>query len=165
MARRKRGRRKSNAKTITPVKPVFNWAEVDAPGGIVTKSGKRITGKVLVPDGIMGYGDQESLALMAGDTVARVSTDSGAGDRAYEAAREQADQDQEIRRRKVRNQKKLASIPAAVMSFDEDSKLWDLEYLKEDEGGLVSSHRKVLTDQEAGNLFEQYAEKQLQKDE
>ena len=51
------------------------------------------------------------------------------------------------------------------MSFDEDSKLWDLEYLKEDEGGLVSSHRKVLTDQEAGNLFEQYAEKQLQKDE
>ena len=115
---------------------------------------------------MLGYGDQESLALMTADTVARVSTDTKAGDRAYEAAREQADQDQDVRRAKVRNQKIMSNIPAANMVYNPVTRLWDLSYLKEDDDtGLLSTHSKVMTDAEVGNLFERYQDRQRQKDE
>ena len=117
---------KANDKIINKSAPDISWAEVEAPGGIVTKDGRRIDGTVVVPDGIMGYGDQESLALMTADTVSRVSTDTKAGDRAYETAREQADQDQGVRRAKVRNQKIMSKIPAANMGYDPATGVWEL---------------------------------------
>ena len=157
---------KANDKIINKTTPELNWAEVEAPGSIVTRDGRRIDGTVVVPDGMLGYGDQESLALMTADTVARVSTDTKAGDRAYEAAREQADQDQDVRRAKVRNQKIMSKIPAAQMGYDPATGLWELSYLKEDgETGLLSTHNKVMTDAEVGYMFERSQDRQRQKDE
>ena len=157
---------KANDKIINKITPELNWAEVEAPGGIVTKDGRRIDGTVVVPDGIMGYGDQESLALMTADTVSRVSIDTKAGDRAYETAREQADQDQGVRRAKVRNQKIMSKIPAAQMGYDPATGLWELSYLKEDgDTGLLSTHNKVMTDAEVGYMFERSQDRQRQKDE
>ncbi len=156
---------KASDKIINKTKPEISWAEAEAPGGIVTKDGKRIDGTVIVPDGMLGYGDQESLALMTADTVARVSTDTKAGDKAYEAAREQVDQDQGVRRAKVRNQKIMSQIPAANMVYDPASGVWEISYLKEDSTGLLSTHSKVMTDAEVGNLYERYQDRQRQKDE
>jgi len=157
---------KANDKIINKTTPELNWAEVEAPSSIVTRDGRRIDGTVVVPDGMLGYGDQESLALMTADTVARVSTDTKAGDRAYEAAREQADQDQDVRRAKVRNQKIMSKIPAANMGYDPATGLWELSYLKEDgETGLLSTHNKVMTDAEVGYMFERSQDRQRQKDE
>ena len=157
---------KANDKIINKTTPELSWAEVEAPSSIVTRDGRRIDGTVVVPDGMLGYGDQESLALMTADTVARVSTDTKAGDRAYEAAREQADQDQDVRRAKVRNQKIMSNIPAANMVYNPVTRLLDLSYLKEDDDtGLLSTHSKVMTDAEVGNLFERYQDRQRQKDE
>ena len=157
---------KAPDKIINKSAPEFSWAEVEAPGGIVTKDGKRIDATVLVPDGMFGYGDQESLALMAADTVARVSTDTKAADRAYEATREQADQDQTVRRRKVNNQKRRASYPELSMFYDPATRLHHLHYVKEDhETGLLSSHSKVMTDAEVGYMFERSQDRQRQKDE
>ena len=157
---------KANDKIINKSVPELNWAEVEAPGGIVTKDGKRIDATVVVPDGMFGYGDQESLALMTADTVARVSTDTKAADKAYEVAREQADQDQAVRRRKVDNQKRRASYPELRMFYDPATRLHYLDFVKEDhETGLLSSHSKVMTDAEVGYLFEQSQDRQRQKDE
>jgi len=157
---------KANDRIINKSVPEISWAEVEAPGGIVTRSGKRIDATVVVPDGMFGYGDEESLALMTADTVSRVSTDTKAGDRAYEAAREQADQDQGVRRAKVRNQKIMSKIPAAEMGYDPATGLWEVSYVKEDEvTGLLSTRFKVLTDAEVGNLFERVQDRQRQKDE
>jgi hypothetical protein len=156
---------KASDKIINKTKPEISWAEAEAPGGIVTKHGTRIDGTVIVPDGMLGYGDQESLALMTADTVARVSTDTKAGDRAYETAREQADQDQGVRRAKVRNQKIMSKIPAANMVYDPASGVWEISYLKEDNSGLLSTHNKVMTDAEVGNMYERYQDRQRQKDE
>ena len=157
---------KANDKIINKTIPELSWAEVEAPSSIVTKDGRRIDGTVVVPDGMLGYGDQESLALMTADTVARVSTDTKAGDRAYEAAREQADQDQDVRRAKVRNQTIFSIYPAADLVYNPATGLWDLSYLKEDDAtGLLSAHRKVMTDAEFGHLFERFQDRQRQKDE
>ena len=157
---------KANDKIINKPTPELSWAEVEAPSSIVTRDGRRIDGTVVVPDGMLGYGDQESLALMTADTVARVSTDTKAGDRAYETAREQADQDQGVRRAKVRNQKIMSNIPSAQMGYDPATGLWELSYLKEDgETGLLSTHTKVMTDAEVGYMFERSQDRQRQKDE
>ena len=157
---------KANDKIINKTTPELNWAEVEAPGSIVTKDGRRIDGTVVVPDGMLGYGDQESLALMTADTVTRVSTDTKAWDIAYDTAREQADQDQGVRREKVRNQKIMSKIPAAQMGYDPATGLWELSYLKEDgDTGLLSTHNKVMTDAEVGYMFERSQDRQRQKDE
>lgn len=152
---------KANSKIRKVQKPHMTIAEVDAPGGIVTKSGKRISGKVVVADGEMGYGDKESLAAMTGDTVSRVSTDSKAGDRAYESALEQYERDPVVEKRKRHNSKIMAKIPAARMSFDAATGLWNLDYLREDRAtGLLSSHSKKLTDAQVGYLREQSLSRQ-----
>lgn len=150
-----------NNKIRVVEKPTMTFAEVDAPGGIVTRSGKRITGKVIVPDGKMGYGDQKSLALMAGDVVARVSTDSKAGDVAYESALEQADQDQALRRRKLMNMSKLSKNPAVKMFYNPESDIWDVSWVEEDDMGFISLHSKQMTDAQAGYMAEQHAEKEI----
>jgi len=142
-------------------KPTMTFAEVDAPGGIVTQSGKRVTGKVIIPDGKMGYGDQKSLALMAGEVVARVSTDSEAGDVAYESALEQADQDQTVRRRKLMNMSKLAKNPAVKMFYNPESDLWDVSWVEENDMGFTSLRHKQMTDAQTGYMAEQYAEQEI----
>jgi hypothetical protein len=65
------------------------YAEVDIPGGHVTKKGNRIGIRALIPDNDYAYGDSESVALMAGDLAALKSSDSMAGDKAYADAKEQ----------------------------------------------------------------------------
>jgi hypothetical protein len=157
---------KANDKIINKSIPEFSWTEVEAPGGIITKDGNRIDCTVVVPDGMFGYGDNQSLASMTGDTVDRVSTDSKAGEKAYETALEQADQDQIVRRRKVRNQMEMAKYPAADMSYDPSNGVWDLRYMREDrETGMLSLHNKTMTDAEVGHVFERYQDRQRQKDE
>ena len=154
MSRRKR--KKTN-------RPTLNFAEVDAPGGIVTKSGKRIDGKVLVPDGDIGYGDSESLALMTGDVVARVSTDSTAGDRAYESAREQATQDQVLRSKLIGQQMTLSGVAAADAFWISELNLWGLRYLRAEPDGSITEHFTSMTDQQAGDMVAQHEERTGEK--
>ena len=145
-------------------KPAMTIATVDAPGGIVTKSGKRISGKVIVADSIGGYGDRESLAVMAGDTVARVSTDSSAGDKAYEDAREQYDTDRAVENRKISNMSQFSKNPALTMYYTPSTDTWDLSWMAEDQAtGFITPRSKKLTDAQAGFMYQQYQEAQLTK--
>ena len=89
----------------------LRFAEVDIPGGHVLKDGRRIGVRMLVPDNDYGYGDGESIAALAGDIAAYKSTDSKAGDRAYETAREQMGIDWDLQRRLMREQRFKAKRP------------------------------------------------------
>lgn len=141
-----------------PDAPDFAYAEVDAPGGITLKDGRRINGKVLVPDGRFGYGDGESLAAMAGDTASRVSTDSQAGDRAYESAREQAAMNHHRRHIAMKTARARAEIPAAELRPRPDGK-WELLYIRIDpDTGLMTRRSRVLTDAQVGHMRERYAD-------
>ena len=145
-------------------KPAITIATVDAPGGIVTKSGKRISGTVIVADSSGGYGDKESLAAMAGDTVSRVSTDSTAGDKAYEDALEQYDTDRVLEKRRLANNYVLAKEPALKMVYTPSTDVWDVAWLDEDiSTGIVTPRSKKLTDAQAGYMYQQYQEAQLTK--
>lgn len=145
-------------------KPRMVFAEADAPGGIISKSGKRITAKVIVPDGQAGYGDRESLAAMTGDTVARVSTDSKAGDKAYEDALEQYDQDSDLRLKKIANMSKLSTVPAIKMYYDSATDEWDVNWLDEDVStGVITPRSKKLADAQTGYMWQQYQDAQLAK--
>jgi len=145
-------------------KPRMVFAEADAPGGVISKSGKRITAKVIIPDGERGYGDRESLAAMTGDTVARVSTDSTAGDKAYESALEQYDQDSDLRLKKIANTSALSKTPAIKMFYEPATDTWDVNWLDEDETtGVVTPRSKKLTDAETGYMWQQYQDAQLAK--
>ena len=154
----------ANSRIRKVEKPRMVFAEADAPGGILTKSGKRITAKVVVPDGMMGYGDKESLAAMTADTVARGSTDSTAGDKAYESAREQYEQDHEVRAKKLKNMEVYSKNPALKMWYDKGSGTWDIHYLEEDEAtGILTPRSKKLTDAQTGYMYQQYQEAQIAK--
>lgn len=154
----------ANSKIRMVQKPDMTVATVDAPGGIVTKSGKRISGKVVVADSARGYGDRESLAAMTGDTVARVSTDSKAGDRAYESALEQYDADRVVERRKIANMSKFSKVPALSMYYIPAIDQWELNWMDEDPvTGIVTPRSKKLTDAQAGFMYQQYQEAQLTK--
>lgn len=145
-------------------KPDMTVATVDAPGGIVTKSGKRITAKVVVADTATGYGDKESLAAMTGDTVARVSTDSKAGDRAYESALEQYEADRVVEKRRIANISRFSKAPAVKMEYTPSTDTWDVDWLDEDEAtGIVTPRSKKLTDAQTGYMYQQYQEAQLSK--
>jgi hypothetical protein len=144
-------------------KPDVAWAEVEAPGGIKRKDGTRIDGTILVPDGSMGYGDQESLALLTGDTVDRLSTDSSAGEKAYEVAREQADQDQNLRRAKVKQEMVMSKVAAADAFWIPELQVWGLRYLRANDDGSITESFKRLTDQEAGDMLARYEEKTGEK--
>jgi len=144
--------------------PRIVTSTVEAPGGITLKDGRRITGTVVIPDGRVGYGDKQSHALMAGDTVDRVSTDSTAGDRAYEETLQQWDVDPMKRAADVKLAKLFSKNPAVKMFYNPADKTWDVHYLHADENtGVVVPHSKKLTDAQAGNLYEQYQEAQLKK--
>ena len=162
--------RNANSHIRKVEKPAMTIATVDAPGGIVTKSGKRISGKVVVADTANGYGDGQSLAAMTADTVARVSTDTKAGDRAYEDALEQYDADRVVEKRKIANMSKFSKIPALSMYYTPSTDTWDLSWMDENQAtGTVTPRSKKLTDAQAGYMYQQYREAQLlkkiQKDE
>ena len=162
--------RNANSHIRKVEKPAITIATVDAPGGIITKSGKRISGTVIVADSAGGYGDKESLAAMAGDTVSRVSTDSTAGDKAYEDALEQYDTDRVLEKRRLANNSVLAKEPALKMVYTPSVDVWDVAWLDEDiSTGIVTPRSKKLTDAQAGYMYQQYQEaqitKKIQKDE
>ena len=159
--------RNANSHIRKVEKPAITIATVDAPGGIVTKSGKRISGTVIVADSAGGYGDKESLAAMAGDTVSR---DSKAGDKAYEDALEQYDTDRVLEKRRLANNYVLAKEPALKMVYTPSTDVWDVAWLDEDiSTGIVTPRSKKLTDAQAGYMYQQYQEaqitKKIQKDE
>jgi len=109
-------------KTIIKQDPTpFAWSEVEVPGGHTLKDGRVIDMNVIVPDGALGYGDKESAALMAGDVVAARSTDSQAGDRAYEEALEQLDTDFKQEFAKIRRQTMCAKSPVFEAYEDRDA--------------------------------------------
>ena len=95
---------KSSKKNIYKKKEDFTWTEVD-----VEKNGK--TTRIVVPDGKIGYGDSESQALITGDLADKHSDDSKAGEKAYEQAREQLDQDWQAKRKAIKMQELKSRMP------------------------------------------------------
>ena len=98
----------------------LEWSQVEVPGGHTLKDGRTIDVDVIVPDGALGYGDKESAALMAADIAAARSTDSGAGDKAYEDAREQLDIDFHAEYANIKRQKLCAKEPVFEAYEDRD---------------------------------------------
>ena len=130
-------------RNIIRKKQEITWAEVDIPKGHKTKKGDQIDVKAIIPDGEGGYGDSESVALMAGDTAARRSQDTQAGDVAYESAREQMDQDFTALRKK-RKMDKLRSQIENAQFIESDGKIV-LVYNKIDpETGFMVVHHKAM---------------------
>lgn len=90
----------------------LRFAEIDVPGGYTLKDGRRIGIRALIPDNDLGYGDGESVASLAGDYAALKSTDSKAGDVAYEVARQQMETiDWDAQRQAMREQRFKAKRP------------------------------------------------------
>ena len=129
----------ADPRNIIKKKQEITWAEVDVPAGHKTKSGKQVDMKAIIPDGEGGYGDSESVALMAEDTVTRHSPDTKAGDRAYETAKEQMDQDFTALRKKRKIEKLRSQIENAHF-LESDGKIV-LMYNKIDpDTGLMTVH-------------------------
>jgi hypothetical protein len=149
---------KGDSRNIYPDKQDFSWAEVHAPGAIEGEDGTPIDAIVMVPDTKYAYGDEESVALMAGDVVTRKSPDPDAGVKAYEEARKQLAQDQRQRRMKARYTKMRSQVPTAALRPLQPGR-WELTYTVIDpETGLHTMKRKELTDDEAGGLYEDAAQ-------
>jgi hypothetical protein len=145
---------KGDSRNIYREKPDFSWVEVEAPGAIEGEDGTPIDATVMVPDTKYAYGDDESVALMAGDVVARKSPDPDAGVKAYEASRKQLAQDQRKRRMQARYTKMRSQVPTAALKVLQPGR-WELTYTVIDpETGLHTMKRKELTDDEAGGLYE-----------
>ena len=145
---------KGDARNIYPEKDDFSWTEVSVPGAIKNQDGIPMDAIVQVPDTRYGYGDKESVASMTGDVAARKSTDTRAGDRAYEEARRQLDQDQRKRRVQARYTRMRSQIPTAAIKPLQPGR-WELTYtVINPETGLHVMKRKELTDDEIGGLYE-----------
>ena len=95
---------KSSEKNIFKHKEDFTWTETD-----VVKDGRKM--RIVVPDGKVGYGDTESHAQLTGDLAAKHSDDTKAGEKAYESAREQSQQDWQKRKKQMAYQKMKAQMP------------------------------------------------------
>jgi len=135
--------------------PPLTSVEVDTPG-ITLRDGRRINAKAVIVDGALGYGDAKSLALMAGDVADRRSSDTRAGERAYESARDQSDSDPRRRAIQRRNDRIKAKIPAASMSYDEGTGIWQIDYMVEDPiTGLLSMKTRYRTDRQVGEMWAQ----------
>ena len=106
---------KSSEKNIFRSKENFRWTEVD-----VEKNGK--TTRIVVPDGKIGYGDAESQALMTGDLADKHSDDTKAGEKAYEEAREQIDQDWQAKKKALKLQELKGRMPLMKQYCITDSK-------------------------------------------
>ena len=132
---------KSSEKNIYKKKEDFTWTEVD-----VEKNGK--TTRIVVPDGKIGYGDSESQALITGDLADKHSDDSKAGEKAYEQAREQLDQDWQAKRKAIKMQELKSRMPLMKQFAitDETGEIiqYEFHFMKTDSNGLQYPLKKIV---------------------
>ena len=132
---------KSSEKNIYKKKEDFTWTEVD-----VEKNGK--TTRIVVPDGKIGYGDSESQALITGDLADKHSDDSKAGEKAYEQAREQLDQDWQAKQKAIKMQELKSRMPLMKQFAitDETGEIiqYEFHFMKTDENGLQYPLKKIV---------------------
>jgi len=132
---------KSSEKNIFKHKEDFTWTETD-----VEKNGK-VT-RIVIPDGKIGYGDAESQAQMAGDLATKYSDDTKAGQKAYEQAREQSDQDWVKRKKQIKLQQIKAKMPVMKQFVITDAKgeiiQYEFVFLKTDKNGLQYPVTKIV---------------------
>ena len=132
---------KSSEKNIYKKKEDFTWTEVD-----VKKNGK--TTRIVVPDGKLGYGDSESQALITGDLADKYSDDSKAGEKAYEQAREQLDQDWQAKQKAIKMQELKSRMPLMKQFAITDERgeiiQYEFHFMKTDENGLQYPLKKIV---------------------
>ena len=132
---------KSSEKNIFRSKENFRWTEVD-----VEKNGK--TTRIVVPDGKIGYGDAESQALMTGDLADKHSDDTKAGEKSYEEAREQIDQDWQAKKKALKLQELKGRMPLMKQYCITDSKgeviQYEFHFMKTDSNGLQYPLKKIV---------------------
>ena len=132
---------KSSDKNIFKHKENMTWSEVD-----IEKNGK-VT-RLVVPDGKIGYGDTESHAQLTGDLADKHSDDTKAGEKAYEKAREQSDQDWVKRKKEIKRQEYLAKNPILDVKVISDKYGEPIqEYItfqKTSENGLVYKETVIV---------------------
>tara|TARA_R100000234_G_C4994081_1_gene176951 strand:+ start:1092 stop:1535 length:444 start_codon:yes stop_codon:yes gene_type:complete len=140
---------KSSDKNIFRHKEDLTWSEID-----VEKNGK--TTRLVIPDGKIGYGDAESQAQMAGDLATKHSDDTKAGDKAYEQAREQSDQDWVKRKKQIKLQQMKSKMPVMKQYAITDAKgeviQYEFVFLKTDENGLQYPLKKIV-DAQSGKVI------------
>ncbi len=111
----------ADKKNIVRKKQPITWAEVEMPEGHTLPDGRKIDINALVPDTADGYGDAGSVAALAADLAAKHSSDTKAGDRAYESALEQLDDDFVAKRAAIDMLKRKADQPMMELYEDRDS--------------------------------------------
>jgi hypothetical protein len=99
----------------------LKFVEFDATEAITLRDGRVIDARVQAFDTANAYGDDHSVAEMLGDTVDRNSSDSSQGVQAYEAAREQLDQDFDLVKEEARDTAYKSKRPMAELFWDYDS--------------------------------------------
>jgi len=99
----------------------LKFVEFDATEAVTLHDGRVIDAKVQAFDTANAYGDDHSLAEMLGDTVDRNSSDSAQGAQAYEAAREQLDQDFKLVKEEARDTAYKSKRPMAELFWDYDN--------------------------------------------
>ena len=139
---------KSSEKNIFKHKEDFTWKETD-----VVKDGRKM--RIVVPDGKVGYGDTESHAQLTGDLAAKHSDDTKAGEKAYESAREQSQQDWQKRKKQMAYQKMKAQMPLmkqyTITDKNGDPIQHEFIFLKTDENGLTYPLKKIV-DAQSGKV-------------
>jgi hypothetical protein len=109
-------------RNIVKKKQDITWAEVEVPEGHTLPDGRKIDVNAIVPDTADGYGDARSVAALAADLAANQSTDTKAGDRAYEAALEQvSDVDFTAKRVEIQDMMRKANEPMMKLYEDRDT--------------------------------------------
>tara|TARA_Y100000310_G_scaffold3270_1_gene4183 strand:- start:7834 stop:8349 length:516 start_codon:yes stop_codon:yes gene_type:complete len=108
-------------KDIIKKKPALNWTNHTAKDAITLEDGTKIDAEVVVPDGAIGYGDNESAALMAADVVLEATEDAEQGQAAYESSREQLDADQVEKLRFIARQREVSKNPVMEAFEDRDA--------------------------------------------
>ena len=140
---------KSSDKNIFKDKEDFTWTETD-----VLKNDK-IT-RIVVPDGKIGYGDTESHAQLTGDLATKHSDDTKAGEKAYEQAREQIDQDWKKRKEDLARQEVTSRMPLMKQFTVTDKNNDPIEYhyffMKTDKDTGLTYPLKKVVDAQTGKV-------------
>ena len=98
----------------------LKFVEFDATEAVTLHDGRVIDAKVQAFDTANAYGDDHSLAEMLGDTVDRNSSDRSEGAQAYEAAREQLEQNFDLVKEEARDTAYKSKRPMAELFWDYD---------------------------------------------
>ena len=92
-----------------------------AKDAVTLPDGRKIDAEVVIPDGQIGYGDDQSAASMAGDVITQATQDGNAGQEAYESALEQLDYDPVVRHKELVRMRDTAGNPVLVVFEDRDA--------------------------------------------